>query len=88
MIQCVVCLAARTWYPHPLDLTIVEVLEKKGAMTDDELFDVLRETHEDLGFGALNKTLMKMEVQGKIYVSSLTKGKRRVELKERKERSQ
>jgi hypothetical protein len=57
-------------------------------MTDDELFDVLRETYEDLGFGALNKTLMKMEVQGMIYVSSLTKGKRRVELVKRKERSQ
>ena len=81
-------MAARTWYPHPLDLTIVEVLEKKGAMTDDELFDVLRETHEDLGVGALNKTLMKMEVQGMIYGSSLTKGKRRVELTKRKERSQ
>ena len=88
MIKCVVCLAVRTWYPHPLDLTIVEVLEKKGAMTDDELFDVLRETHEDLGFGVLNKTLMKMEVQGMVYVSSLTKGKRRVELVKRKEPSQ
>jgi hypothetical protein len=82
-IACVVCLGVRTWYPHPLDLTIVEVLEKKGAMTDEELFDLLRETHEDLGFGALNKTLMKMEVQGKVYVSSLTKGKRRVELVKR-----
>jgi hypothetical protein len=88
MIKCVVCLAVRTWYPHPLDLTIVEVLEKKGAMTDDELFDVVRETHEDLGFGVLNKTLMKMEVQGMVYVSSLTKGKRRVELVKRKEPSQ
>ena len=70
-----------------MDLTIVEILDKKGAMTDDELFDLLRETHEDLGFGALNKTLMKMEVQGKVYVSSLTKGKRRVELVKRKEQS-
>jgi hypothetical protein len=84
----VVDLAIKTWRPHPLDLTIVEILDKKGAMTDDELFDVLRETHEDLGFGALNKTLMKMEVQGKVYVSSLTKGKRRVELVKRKEQSQ
>ena len=71
-----------------MDLTIVEILEKKGAITDNELFDMLRETHEDLGFGALNKTLMKMEVQGKVYVSSLTKGKRRVELVKRKEQSQ
>jgi Fe2+ or Zn2+ uptake regulation protein len=68
-----------------LDLTIIEVLDKKGAMTDEELFDLLRETHEDLGFGALNQTLMKMEVQGKVYVSSLTKGKRRVELVKRRE---
>jgi hypothetical protein len=87
MIKCVVCLAVKTWYPHPLDLTIVEVLEKKGAMTDDELFDMLSETHEDLGFGVFNKTLMKMEVQGMVYVSSLTKGKRRVELVKRKEPS-
>ena len=87
MMKRVVCLAIRTWYPHPLDLTIIEILMKKGAMTDEELFDALRETHEDLGFGAVNKTLMKMEVQGKVYVSSLTKGKRRVELVKRKEPS-
>ncbi len=80
-------LAVRTWRPHPLDLTIVEVLEKKSAMTDEELFDLLKETHEDLGFGALNKTLMRMEVEGKIYVSALTKGKRRVELAKRRESS-
>lgn len=78
-------MAVKTWKPHPLDLVIFEVLEKKGAMTDDELYNLLRETNEDMGFGALNKTLLKMEVQGKIYVSSLTKGKRRVELVKRKE---
>lgn len=66
-------------------MTIVEVLEKKGAMGDEELFSLLKETHEDLGFGALNKMLMKMEVEGKIYVSALTKGKRRVELVKRRE---
>jgi len=78
-------LAVKTWRPHPLDLTILEVLEKKGAMTDEELFNLLKETHDDLGFGMLNKTLMKMEVEGKVYVSALTKGKRRVELVKRRE---
>jgi hypothetical protein len=68
-----------------LDLAIVEVLEKKGTMTDTELFDLLRETPEELGFGDFNKTLMKMEVAGLIYVSSLTKGKRRVESVKSKE---
>jgi hypothetical protein len=79
------CLPIKTWRPHPLDLSIVEFLEKKGALTDTELFDLLRETREELGFGDLNKTLMKMEVAGLIYVSSLTKGKRSVELVKRKE---
>lgn len=78
-------MAVKTWRPHPLDLTIVEVLDKKGALTDEELFNLLKETNADLGFGALNKTLMKMEVEGKVYVSSLTRGKRRVELVKRRE---
>jgi len=80
-------MAVKIWKPRPLDLTIVEVLEKKGPMTDAELLDLLRETHEDVGFGMLNQTLMKMEVEGRVYVSSLTKGKRRVELVKRKETS-
>jgi hypothetical protein len=80
-------MATKTWKSRPLDLTIVEVLEKKGPMTDAELLDLLKETHEDLGFGVLNQMLMKMEIMGKVYVSSLTKGKRRVELVKRRETS-
>lgn len=80
-------MAIKTWKPHPLELTIVEVLEKKGAVTDVELFDLLKETHEDLGFGVLNQALMRMEIEGKLMVSSLTRGKRRVELMKRKETS-
>jgi len=78
-------MAVKTWKSRPLDMTIVEVLEKKGPMTDAELLDILKETHGDLGFGMLNQMLMKMEVEGKVYVSSLTKGKRRVELVKRRE---
>jgi len=78
-------MAVKTWKSRPIDLTIVEVLEKKGPMTDAELLDLLKEIHEDVGYGMLNQTLMKMEVEGKVYVSSLTKGKRRVELVKRRE---
>jgi len=70
----------KTWRPHPLYVTIVEILEKKGPLTDVELYDLLKESHEDIGFGTLNQTLMRMEIEGKIYVSALTKGKRRIEL--------
>ena len=78
-------MAEKTWKSRPLDLSIVETLEKKGPMTDTELLDLLKETYSDLGFGMLNQTLLKMEVCGKVYVSSLTKGKRRVELVKRRE---
>jgi len=78
-------MAVKTWKPLPLDMTIVEILEKKGPLTDTELYDLVREKHEDVGFGILNRTLMKMEIEGKVYVSTLTKGKRRVQLVERKE---
>jgi hypothetical protein len=78
-------MATKIWKSRPLDLTIVEALEKKGPMTDAELLDLLKETHGDLGFGMLNQMLMKMEVEGKVYVSSLTRGKRRVELVKRRE---
>ncbi len=78
-------MAMKTWKPHPLYTTLVEILERKGPLTDVELYDLLKESYESIGFGDLNKTLMRMEIEGKIYVSALTKGKRRVELVEKKE---
>jgi hypothetical protein len=73
-------LSTKTWKPHPLYTTIVEILERKGPLTDVELYDLIKETHGEAGFGDLNKTLMRLEIQGKVYVSTFTKGKRRVEL--------
>jgi hypothetical protein len=64
---------------------MVEILERKGPMTDVELYDLIKETHGESGFGDLNKTLMRLEIQGILYVSTFTKGKRRVELIEAKE---
>jgi hypothetical protein len=78
-------MSIKTWKPHPLYTTIVETLERKGPLTDVELYDLVKENYEGIGFGDLNKTLMRMEIEGKIYVSTITKGKRRVELIERKE---
>ena len=63
-----------------LHMVIIELLESKGPITDIELLNIIRENHEDIGFRTLNQTLMKMEIEGKIHVSSLTRGKRRVEL--------
>ena len=76
-------MALKTWKPHPLYTEIIELLERKGPMTDLELYDLLKGSNETIGYSNLNKTLMRMEIEGKIYVSTLTKGKRRVELTEK-----
>jgi hypothetical protein len=78
-------LYTRPWKPHPLYTTIVEILEGKGPLTDVELYELIKEPHGEAGFGDLNKTLMRLEIQGKVHVSTLTKEKRRVELIEAKE---
>ena len=70
----------KTWKSHPLYTQIQDFLERKGPMTDVELYDLVKGTHEGVGFGELNKTLMRMEIEGRIYVSTRSKGKRRVEL--------
>ncbi len=74
----------KTWKSHPLYTQIKEFLERKGPMTDVELYDLVKGTHEGVGFSELNKTLMRMEIEGSIYVSARTKGKRRVELTEKR----
>jgi hypothetical protein len=76
-------MAMKTWKPHPLYTQILEFLERKGPMIDTELFDLLKVTHESVGFSELNKTLLRMEIEGRIFVSTQTKGKRRVELVEK-----
>jgi hypothetical protein len=70
----------KTWKTRPAYFFLVEVLTKKGDMTDDDLFEQLKDEYEDLGFKDFNQILMDLEVSGKIRTSSLARGKRRVEL--------
>lgn len=77
--------SVRTWKPHPLYTAIVETLERKGPLNDVELLDLVKQDYEGIGFADLNKTLLKLEVEGRVYVSTLTKGKRRVGLVKPKE---
>lgn len=77
----------KTWNPRPLYAAVVDLLERKGPMTDEELYGLLKEDREDIGFGDLNRTLMKMEIEGKVHVSALARGRRRVELVKDREAS-
>lgn len=70
----------KTWKTRPAYFVLIEILSKKGDMTDDDLFGQLKSEFEDLGFKDFNDILLKLEVSGKIRTSSLARGKRRIEL--------
>ena len=72
---------SQLWGARPVYTAIVELLEKeKAALTDEKLFKALKETCGDLSLSAFHKALMKLEIEGLIHVSSLTRKKKRVEL--------
>ncbi len=68
------------WGPRPLQLSVLELIGRKGPLTDDELLREMKNGKEDISFRELNSILMKLEVNGLIRVSRQMKGKRRVEL--------
>jgi hypothetical protein len=70
----------KTWKTQPVHYVLLEILKKKGAMTDSELYEAISEDFEDLGFKDLNELLMRLEIAGKIRTTSLTRGKKRIEL--------
>lgn len=70
----------KTWKTHPVYFVLLEVLAKKGAMNDTDLFEALSDQFEDMGFRDFNELLMRLEVSGKIRTSSMARGKRRIEM--------
>ena len=72
--------AVKTWKIRPAFFILLEILEKKGDMIDDDLFSQLKSEFEDLGYKDFNDILMRLEVSGKIRTTSMSRGKRRVEL--------
>jgi Fe2+ or Zn2+ uptake regulation protein len=68
------------WEPIPLHTKIMEILEKKKALNDDELHKLLKMQVHDLSRRELNNVLLRLEIRGLIRVFNLTKNKKRVEL--------
>ena len=70
----------KIWKTRPAYFVLLEILTKKGNMNDDDLFGQLKEEFEDLGYKDFNDILMRLEVTSKIRTTSMSRGKRRVEL--------
>ncbi|MFW6111018.1 MAG: hypothetical protein ACOC6H_03175 [Thermoproteota archaeon] len=71
-----------TWKTLPVHHVLLKILEKKRAMKDEDLFDELHDEFKDIGFKDFNKYLMNLEISGKIRTTSISRGKKRVELVE------
>ena len=72
--------AVKTWKTRPAFFVLLEILNKKGDMVDEDLFSQLKEEFDDLGYKDFNEILMRLEVSGKIRTTSMSRGKRRIEL--------
>jgi len=75
----------KVWGPRPIRLSVIDVIERKGPLTDDDLLREMKNGKEEVSFRELNSILMKLEINGLIRVSRQMKGKRRVEMSERRE---
>jgi len=65
---------------YPNYFVLLEILKKKTAITDTELFEALKAEGVDVSINELNKLLMKLEISGKIQVTSSSRRKKRIEL--------
>ncbi len=70
----------KVWKTRPDYFFALEILKKKGDMSDDDLFGQIKGEFEDLGYKDFNQMLLNLEVSGKVRTSSMARGKRRVEL--------
>ena len=60
--------------------TIVEVLDRNGALEMGDLFKSVQKLHSELDRRFFDETLMGLEIQGLIRVYSMARNKRRIEL--------
>jgi hypothetical protein len=74
-------MSGKTWQIQPVYGTVIEILKEKGSIADTELFEILKAFYKEIGFDDLNKTLMGMEINRLVSVSTLSKNRRLVELK-------
>jgi DNA-binding HxlR family transcriptional regulator len=59
--------------------TILELLDRNGALKFEELLKRTKKRHSTLTKPALDQTLMEMEIRGLVKVYRLPKEKRRIE---------
>ncbi|MCD6515217.1 MAG: hypothetical protein ACTSSP_08675 [Candidatus Asgardarchaeia archaeon] len=74
-------MSSKDWPSLPLTVVILDILEKhKGIILDNELMSILERVYGDVSPNELNKALLKLEIDGLIHVSYITKTRRKIEI--------
>ena len=74
-------MSSKDWPSIPLTVVILDILEKhKGVLLDNELMNSLTRIYGDVSPNELNKALMKLEIDGIVHVSYITKTRRKIEI--------
>ncbi len=74
-------MSGKDWPSIPLTVVILDILEKhKGVLLDNELMNSLTRIYGDVSPNELNKALMKLEIDGIVHVSYITKTRRKIEI--------
>lgn|GEM_PF-2292948 len=67
--------------PLPLHVLIVEALSRHGnSMSDEELFEELKAIVKDLSTSDLRRALFKLEIEGVVRVTGVSKNRKHIEL--------
>lgn len=69
------------WNAIPLrNLILHAVSKRQGVILDTDLYTLVRREDKNASLDRINKELMRLEIEGIIHVSQITKTKRRVEI--------
>ena len=69
------------WNAIPLrNLILSAVSKRQGVILDTDLYTLVQRQDKNASLDRLNKELMRLEIEGLIHVSQITKTKRRVEI--------
>jgi DNA-binding PadR family transcriptional regulator len=60
--------------------SILDVLEREGAREEEEVYRQIQRLHGDIDRRIFEELLMRLEIQGLIRVSDLSRDRRRIEL--------
>jgi len=71
---------AKKWKTHPAYFVMLELLQKKNSMNDQDLLEAMNEEFGEISQKEFNKLLMRLEISGKIRTTSMVRGKRQIEL--------